>query len=691
MRPECVEPDIRRALERAQAKVDEVAAQNPTAADFNSTLLALEEATEELDRAWGYVNHLDSVCNSPELRKAYNVMLPEVTDFYTRLTLNRQLWQVLRTYADSHEGRSLNGVRRRFLEETLSDFRDSGADLPAEKKARLEQINSALSAKTQKYSENVLDSTNAWERVVEDEALLDGLPESARQAAWEDARDKGLTGGDKPPKWRFTLQMTSLLPAFKYLHSDSLREEIWQGSQTVGYGGEYDNTALIRDILALRLEKAELLGKKNFPQLVLGRRMARSPERAMAFVDDLHRRVKPAFDAEIRELVQFRAEQTGAEPDLLQPWQATYWTENLRRERYTFDEEALRPYFPLDKVISGMFALVEKLFAVRLKQRSTVYHDPVTSEVREFNVNDGGESVEVWHPEVCFYDIYDIETGCRLGAFYTDWHPRDSKRGGAWMNQLRTGARGPDNLCEPHIGLMCGNMSRPSGGKPALMTHNEVETIFHEFGHLLHHLLGDVEIKSLNGTNVPWDFVELPSQIMENWCWEPEALDQFTGHHADGSPLPKDMLEKMLAARNFMEASATMRQLSFAKMDLELHLHVGEVLEADLDAWLEARLNDYQVPFKTRPRSIVRRFSHLFSSATGYAAGYYSYKWAEVLDADAFTRFQREGILNPLTGKDFRDKILARGNSEPPEILYRDFMGRDPDLSALLRRSGLLA
>lgn len=682
--PERVAPAIEQALVDAQAAIDRIASQDLGALDYENTLLALERATEPLNLAWAKVSHLQSVADSPALREAHNAMLPKVSAFYAKIPLNPELWARLKTFAVRPEAAALTGVRRRHLDETIADFRQQGADLPAEKRARLETLQSELAQLTQKYSENVLDSTNAWQLLVTDEARLKGLPEHAKAAARKSATDKVL-GTDDQPVWRFTLHMPSQEPFMTYLEDNALRREMWQAAIRVGAQEPHDNTALIPKILALRAEKAALLGKTHFADLTLERRMAKSGARAQEFVEDLQRRTRDAFARETRELEEFKAQHLGRAPMRLGPWEIAFWAEKLRRASYDFDEEELRPYLPMDRVIAGLFELARRVFGLRIHEKPTAFGTPGSAAPAL-----PAGTVEVWHPEVKFYELHDAH-GRHLGSFYADWHPRESKRGGAWMNYLITGGPQRDGGRAPHLGLICGNMTPPVDGKPALLSHGEVETIFHEFGHLLHHLLGEVEVKSLNGVNVAWDFVELPSQIMENWCWERESLDLFARHHVTGAPIPDEMFNKMIAAKNFRSASLMMRQLAFAKMDLALHVRAGEfAVLPDVEPSVRALIADCLVPTEPPSPTIIKRFNHIFSDPVGYAAGYYSYKWAEVLDADAFTRFKREGIFNPETGADFVRHILSRGNSADPAELYRAFMGRDPDLNALLQRSGLI-
>lgn len=658
---EAIEPDISQALKNASRAIQAIV-ENPHAPSYENTFDALEKALEPLQHAWGLVGHLDAVCNNPELRKGYNAMLPEVSAFFAKIPLNETLWQTLKTFAENSDLSTLSPTKRRHVAETMADFREQGADLPPQQKKRAAEIQQRLSELTQKYSENCLDATNAWEKVITSEESLSGLPESALAAARQSALEKGYEAA-----WRFTLQAPSFIPVMTHADNDDLRHEVWEAYSQIGRMEPYDNQPIVPEILALRHELAQLMGQENFADHVTARRMAGSGQAALDFTRRLQGRLEQTFEQETQALRTYKAETNHTPTDLLEPWETAYWAEKMRRAEYDFDEEALRPYFPIDRVINGLFDIAATLFSIRIEECA---------------------AVETWHPEVTFYELFDATTNELLGAFYADWHPRESKRGGAWMNFLSTGSRdGADR--SPHLGLICGNLSPSVEGKPALLTHREVETIFHEFGHLLHHLCGEVEVKSLNGVNVAWDFVELPSQIMENWCWERASLDCFARHYETGETIPDELFDKMLSARNFRKADANIRQLAFGKMDLDLHIYWPTAGSTDLEGFVRQHLKGYRAAYKTEPPTNVFHFGHLFSDPTGYAAGYYSYKWAEVLDADAFSRFREEGVLNPATGGDFRDKILARGNAAPPAELFRDFMGRDPDPEALLRRDGL--
>lgn len=646
LRVEHIEPGLKELLGRARAAVDGIGALIG-ARTFENTLGALDFVTEPLDTAVSVVRHLENVVTSPELREAWTRMQPEVMSFYSTIPLNAELWRGLKEYAATGQAATLAGVRARFLKKTMDNFRRHGADLDEEGKRRLEAMDVELATVTTRFAQNVVDATGAFEYWIEAEDGLAGLPESAVQAARAAAEAKGRAG------WRFTLQGPSYTALMTYLDDAGVRETMWRAYNR---RAAEVNAPLIRRILELRREKAHLLGYRDFAELALAERMAKSGERAQQFERDLKHRTEAAFTRENRALEEFR----GAP---LAPWDIAYWAEKQRRAEYDFDEEALRPYFPLERVLAGMFDLVGRLYGIR---------------VREV------EGVPVWHAEVKVYAIVD-EDGSPLGQFYVDWFPRETKRGGAWMDAFITG----DGCGKPHVGLMCGNLTPPLGAKPALLTHREVETIFHEFGHLLHHLLSKVEIRSLAGTNVSWDFVELPSQIMENWCWERGALDMFARHWETGAEIPEELFIKMKRARTFRGANAQMRQLGFGTLDLALHIDYDPNSETSPVEYANAILASFTPAPLPEDYAMLAGFTHLFADPVGYGAGYYSYKWAEVLDADAFTRFRSEGLFNRDTGMAFRTCVLERGDSEDPAELFRRFLGRDPDLEPLMERLGL--
>ena len=655
---EHVEPAIDNLLADAQQRLDQLAA-DAGPRTFENTLLALEDVTEQLEFAISVVGHLEAVATNPSLREAYNAVQPKVSEFSSKIPLNEDLWQQIRTFRETDDARSLTGTRARFLVKTVDEFKRRGAGLDPQGKTRLTELNIELAKTTTKFSENVLDATNAFELIVDDEAKLAGLPPSAVEMAREDAKGKDKGG------WRFTLQAPSYIAVMTYLDDASIREQVYRAYSTRGAAEPYDNRALISRILELRQHKADLLGYQDFADLVLEDRMAGKGRQARQFVDTLRQKTQAAFDRENDELLAFRREIEGSDAPVLKPWDVGYYAEKMRQVRYDFDEEELRPYFAFEKVLQGMYQLARRLYSIEVKQET---------------------DIPAWDPAVTCYTIHDGDGG-RLGSFYADFFPRENKRGGAWMDSLLMGVpSGP----YPHLGLVCGNLTPPVGGKPALLTHREVETIFHEFGHLLHHLLSRVEVRSLAGTNVAWDFVELPSQIMENWCWEREALDLFARHYETGEPIPEELFQKMKKARNFRAANAQMRQLSFGTVDLALHCDYDPDRDGDVMEYAFAILQSF-APAKLPPEyAMIAGFSHLFASPVGYGAGYYSYKWSEVLDADAFSRFAEGGIFSPQIGGEFRSRILARGDSEDPAQLFRDFMGRDPDADALLKRQGLL-
>ena len=652
VRAEHVEPGVAQLLTDAGKRIEAIVA-DPASRTYANTMLALEKSTENLDYALSVVRHLEAVATSPELRAAWNAVEPETSAFYSRIPLNQGLWNQLKAYAATDEAKALTGARLRFLTKTLDSFRRCGAELDVAGKTRLAEIDVELSKWTTKFSENVLDSTNSWELNISDEASLAGLPPSAMAAARQSAESKGQPG------WRFTLQAPSFTPAITYLHDAAIREQLYRANIARATEPERDNRPIIVRILELRREKSRLLGFSDFADFVVYDRMAHTGARAMAFLDDLKTRTDPAFARENAALEAFAGRK-------LNPWDVSYYSELQRRKLYEFDEEQLRPYFPAARVVEGMFAIVEKLYGIQVRSRS---------------------DVPVWHPDVRYYEVYDGDN-LLLGAFYADWFPRETKRDGAWMDGFITGVDTPERF-EPHVGCVCGNLTPPIGDMPALLTHREVETIFHEFGHLLHHVLSRVEVKSLAGTAVAWDFVELPSQIMENWCWEREALDMFARHYQTGVTIPEDLFRKMVGARTYRGANVQMRQLGFGFVDLKLHREYDPARDGDVCRYARAILQQFNPAILPEDYAMIAAFTHLFASPVGYGAGYYSYKWAEVLDADAFTRFRNEGIFSREAGSAFRKYILSKGDSADPADLYRMFMGRDPDPNALLARSGL--
>ena len=653
-----VEPAVDALIAEAQQNIDAIAA-DPGPRTYDNTLRALEDASETLEYAMSVVSHLESVATYPELRDAYNAVEPKVSAFDSKIPLNEALWKQIKCFSETEEAALLSGSRGRFLKKTLDEFRRSGADLGEADKTRLNELNVQLAQATTKYSQNVLDATNAFELVIEDEAQLAGLPPSAVALARQDAESKAKPG------WRFTLQAPSYTAVMTYLDDEAVREKVYRAYVTRGAKEPHDNRELILTILRLRREKARLLGYRDFADLVLEDRMAKTGRSARGFVDSLKTKTLSAFERENQELLAFRREIEGPDAPELDAWDIAYYAEKKRQAIYDFEEEELRPYFAFEKVLDGMFELVGRLYGIK-----------VFEEI----------GVPAWDSSVKYYSIDDAD-GTRLGSFYADFYPRENKRGGAWMDSFFVSVPGGPRT---HLGLICGNQTPPVDDKPALLTHREVETIFHEFGHLLHHLLSRVEVRSLGGTNVAWDFVELPSQIMENWCWERDALDLFALHYETGEPIPTDLFQKMKRARNFRAANAQMRQLSFGTVDLSLHRHYDPQKDGDVMKYAFDIMRSFAPTALPPEHAMIASFTHLFASPVGYGAGYYSYKWSEVLDADAFSRFANEGIFSRDVGMQFRERILARGDSEDPAQLFRDFMGRDPDADALLRRQGLL-
>jgi oligopeptidase A len=655
-----VEPAAAHLLAEGEARIEAIAS-DPRPASWATVMEPLDALAFEVSERLGPVGHLVAVAETKELRAAYNEILPRMTAFWSRLQLHQGVWARVKALAESEEAAELDPVRARHLEKTVRAFRRAGADLDDETRSRLETLKVELARLQQRFSENVLDETAAFRHVVTDRETLAGIPEAARERFRRAAAaDEEIEG----EAWLIGLDYPSVEPVLKYAENRELRRTIHTAYTTRCRGGEFDNRELITEILALRQELAGVLGFATWADYVLEERMAKDGASARAFETDLAEKTRAHWESDVAAL---RAHGAELGLDALRPWDVSFVMERLRKARFDLDDELLRPYFPLDRVMAGLFELVERVFGFSVTRV---------------------ENDEVWHPDVKFYELRDGE-GVHRGSFYTDWFPRPEKRQGAWMNEFRTGGPREDGGFDPHLGVICGNFTPAGEDTPALLTHREVQTIFHEFGHLLHHCTSDVPVRALAGINVAWDFVELPSQFMENWTLERDALDLFARHWETDEPLPDELFERMQRARRFMGGWAQMRQISFGSVDLDLHTDFAARAEGvDGEAamrFVEDHLRPFSLDDAFAATHSFTAFTHLFSG--GYAAGYYSYLWAEVLDADAFTRFRDAGVFDREVGREYVEKILTRGDSAPPEELFRAFMGRDPDPDALIERN----
>jgi len=658
--PGHVAPAVDRLLAEAR---DAMRRAEEAPATWEAFVRPLEDATERLSRAWGQVEHLHAVLDSPPLREAYNASLPKITQFWTELGQNQRLFEKYRELKAAPAFATLPPARAKLVENALRDFRLGGAELPAALKPRYAAIQEELASLAAKFSENLLDATKAFKLVVDDEKRLAGIPADALQAAREAAAKAGKEG------WQFTLHMPSYWPVMQYAHDRSLRETLYRASATRAseFGAaELDNTPLIARMLRLRREDAKLLGYDNFAQVSLVPKMADSPRQVLEFLGDLARRARPFAEKDLAELKRFAAAELGIEK--LESWDLGYAAEKLRNRRYAFSDQEVKQYFPETQVIPGLFKLVETLYGIRIAE----------------------SRAPVWHEDVRFFEIRGEaggDAGEPIGRFYLDLYARDTKRGGAWMDGAISRKRRGDGIQIPLTYLNC-NFSRPVGGKPALFSHDDVITLFHEFGHGLHHLLTRVEDLGVAGINgVEWDAVELPSQFMENFCWEWDVLRHMTRHVDTGEPLPRALFDKMLAAKNFQSGLDMLRQLEFSLFDMRLHDDFDPSGKRSVRDLLDEVRREVAVLTPPEWNRFPNSFSHIFGG--GYAAGYYSYKWAEVLSADAYSLFEEKGVLNPEAGRRFRDEILAVGGSRPAAESFRAFRGREPSVDALLRHSGM--
>ena len=661
IKPEDVQPAINLLLASNRVLVERLTA-DAAPATWNTFAAPLSDEIERLSRAWGIVGHLHSVNDVPEWREAYNGMLPEVSRFFAELGQNLKLFAKYKAIRESDEYATLTLAQRKIIDNEVRDFRLSGAELPEDQKPRFQAISEELASLSAKFSENLLDATNAFAEFVTDEVELAGIPDDVRQAAREAAEKDGQPG------WKFTLHMPSYLPVMQYAESRELRAAMYRAYATraAEFGpAELDNTSLIRKILELRREESRMLGYDNYAEVSLVPKMAESVPQVLAFLRDLAVKAKPFAEQDVAELREFAQHELGLET--LEPWDAGFASEKLLQARYAFSEQEVKRYFTEDKVLGGLFHVVETLFGVRLKP----------------------DTAPVWHEDVRFFRI-ESPDGALIGQFYVDLYARETKRGGAWMDEAitRRALKG-DGIQKPVAYLNC-NFSRPVGGKPATFSHDDVITLFHETGHGLHHLLTQVDELGVSGIHgVEWDAVELPSQFMENYCWEWSVVQQMTAHVDTGEPLPRELFDKMLAAKNFQSGMQTVRQLEFSLFDLLLHSDfdpAGKVGVLDLLAQVRQEVAVIVPPEWHRfPNS----FSHIF--AGGYGAGYFSYKWAEVLSADCYAAFEEAGNpFDPSIGQRFLEEIIAAGGARPALENFRAFRGREPQVDALLRHSGMI-
>ncbi|WP_439236015.1 oligopeptidase A [Lonepinella koalarum] len=660
--PQYIQPAVEKLIQDCRDVTEQVLKQPQFT--WQNFYQPLAEVNDRLSKAWSPVGHLNAVKNSPELRDAYQACLPLLSEYSTWVGQHQGLYQAYLSLKNSPEFATYSTAQKKAIENSLRDFELSGISLPPEQQKRYGEIVARLSDLTSQFSNNVLDATMGWEKLITDEKELAGLPESALQLAKQSAESKGLQG------YRFTLEMPSYLPVLTYCENQALREEMYRAYATRASdqgpnAGKWDNSAIMDEILTLRLELAKLLGFEHYTDLSLATKMAENPQQVLDFLENLATRSKAQGEKELCELKAFAVKNYNV--TYFEPWDIAFYSEKQKQALYAINDEELRPYFPEERVLSGLFELVQRIFNIRAIERF---------------------DVETYHKNVRFFDLIDQTDEVR-GSFYLDLYAREHKRGGAWMDDCIGRKRKTDGSLQKPVAYLTCNFNAPIGDKPALFTHDEVTTLFHEFGHGIHHLLTLIDVGDVSGINgVPWDAVELPSQFMENWCWEEDALAFISGHYQTGEPLPKEKLTQLIKAKNFQAAMFVLRQLEFGLFDFRLHHHyqVGKANQV-LDM-LKAVKDQVAVIKGADWVRTPHSFSHIF--AGGYAAGYYSYLWAEVLSADAYSRFEEEGIFNPVTGQSFLDEILTRGGSEEPMQLFERFRGRKPTLDALLRHKGIL-
>ena len=662
IKPEHIKPAVEQAIEQCKTKIAEVLANN-TEFTWANLVAPIDEVDDVLGKLWSPISHMNSVVSSDKLRDAYESCLPLLSEYGTFVGQHAGLFAAYQQLSESDAFKKLNTAQQKVINNALRDFKLSGIALNEEDKKRYGEISTRLSELSSTFGNNILDATQAFSVNITDEAELAGLPESAKEAA------QALAQAQEKSGWLFTLDIPSYLPVMIYCDNQALREKMYRAyvtraSEIGPSAGEYDNSPIMAELLSLRHELSNLLGFESFANKSLATKMANNTAEVLGFLEDLAVKSKAQGEQDLVEVTAFAKQ--NFDQSNLQAWDLPYYSEKLKQDRYAISDEELRPYFPENKVVAGLFEVVHRLFGLQISER---------------------KGVDTWHKDVKFFDVLDSNQQLR-GSFYLDLYARSKKRGGAWMDDC-VGRRELANgeIQYPVAYLTC-NFNGPVGDKPALFTHDEVVTLFHEFGHGIHHMLTQINAAGVSGINgVPWDAVELPSQFLENWCWQPEALAFISGHYQTNEPLPQDMLDKMLAAKNFQSAMQMIRQLEFSLFDFKMHAQYSPENGDEIQQVLNQVRKDYAVIKAPEFNRFQHSFGHIFGG--GYAAGYYSYKWAEVLSSDAFSRFEEEGIFNQSVGHDFLTNVLEMGGSNEPSELFKAFRGREPQIDALLRHSGI--
>ena len=660
---EHVLPALQQVLQDCRAEIQSL--EQVEQADWDNFANKMEDIDERLDRVWSPTRHLNSVQDSSELREAYQTGIALLTDYHSEVGQNQALFKQYKSIKAGAAFSTLSAAQQKVIENALLDFKLSGAELSVDDQDKLKQINKEVSELSNQFEQNVLDATQAWTKLITDENELKGLPDSALAVAQQAAHQADQQG------WLFSLQIPSYLAVMQHAENAKLREQMYRAYVTrasaLGEVAEHDNSDTINAILELRSRRAKLLGFENYAEYSLLKKMAQSSQSVLDFIDDLLEHAKPVAEQELAELRDFA--QRHYQREQLEPWDISYYSERLREHRYAFNDEQVKPYLPADKVFNGLFEIVSRLFEV------------------DIAVN---KDMPRWHEDVRCFDILERDSQLPIGSFYTDIYVRKNKRGGAWMDTCINRRKLGDSVQNPVAFLTC-NFSPPVGDKPALLSHDEVETLFHEFGHALHHLLTQVDEMSVAGINgVAWDAVELPSQFLENWCWQEQGIQLFAKHFETSEPLPSELLEKMRAAKNFQSGMQTLRQLEFALFDMQLH---SQLVDDDNRLDVQALLNKVRAEVAVIEAPEYNRFQNSFGHifAGGYAAGYYSYKWSEVLSADAFSKFEENGLFDVATGREFKQSILQRGGVEDANDLFIEFRGRAPSIIPLLQHTGIIS